>query len=513
MPQIKSPARNVNQPIAQIRSRLCPASAGQRRCLRLAATSLAILLCSCSAQAKSVVPLFQTVDLSIGEEVTVTVGGQEAIIKLNGLHEVRDKVMLAVAYTEVDITVNGRQQTITSGLYRLPFEIAGVQIDCPVTGNYKHDSGIDHWALRKDARIRIWPKGSPWLRPGSFVYPIGQKWFASHTWFSNEAVSRTNGRYYYHAGLDIGASEAQDAVFAATDGEVVSVAGQSADGLPKSAVQPRYDVVYLRDERGWLYRYSHLDSIRTSVRLGHHVKAGQQIGIAGKEGASGGWSHLHFEIKSLQPSGEWGTQDGYAFLWQSWHAQSSPSIVAVARPRHLAVPGQTVTLDGSRSWSQSKIKEYDWTFTDGQTASGAKTERLYTRPGTYSEILKVTDDAGNTDVDFAIVKVADPGSDGSGVPSLHPVYHPSLDLQPGTPITFKVRARNTTEGVDVWDFGDGAEPQTVQSNVDTAPHAPNGYAATVHRYTKPGRYVVSVRRETDAGTAIAHLYVNVEKPQ
>ena len=180
-----------------------------------------------------------------------------------------------------------------------------------------------------------------------FRYPIRQRWFASQTWFSNEAVSaRPSERFYYHSGLDLGATELLEPVFAATDGRVVSVGGQTAADVPRAQSNPRYDVVCIQDRRGWYYRYSHLSAINTPVQLGAEVHIGQRIGTVGKEGNSGGWSHLHFEIKSLQPSGQWGTQDGYAFLWQANRQQHDPPIIAVARPRHLAVTGETVTLDG-----------------------------------------------------------------------------------------------------------------------------------------------------------------------
>lgn len=61
----------------------------------------------------------------------------------------------------------------------------------------------------------------------------------------------------------------------------------------------RDDVVYVRDARNWFYRYSHLKTIH--VQLGDKVSKGQRIGLVGKEGATA-WSHLHFDIKALQPS-------------------------------------------------------------------------------------------------------------------------------------------------------------------------------------------------------------------
>ena len=483
--------------------------------MRILLPSFVLMSCCITAGAEEFAkPLVRVVDLDIGESQEVTLHNDETCrIELLDVREQRDQVMHAIRRIEVDVRVNGRQATMVSGLYRLPRLVGGVQIDCPVTANYNSDSHINHWGIVKHARFRLWPADSVWIRPDSFVYPVGQRWFASQTWFSNEAVSaRSGGKFYYHSGLDLGASEYLTAVFAATDGRVVSVAGHSDENLPPTAVQPRYDVVYLQDKRGWFYRYSHLSAISTPVRLGATVKAGQQIGVVGKEGGSGGWTHLHFEIKSLQPSGQWGTQDGYAFLWQANRQQYSPEVVAVARPRRLALVDETVTLDASRSWSNSSLRSYHWQFSDGTTASGETVERIYRRPGIYNEILTVTDTGGNSDVDFAVVKVVPQGGTWNSVPTLHATYHPSIGVRAGDPIVFKVRARYTAEGVDVWDYGDGSATETVRSNLDPSTHAREGigYASTIHRFKKPGRYIVTVRRETSLATATDRLLVRVE---
>ena len=47
---------------------------------------------------------------------------------------------------------------------------------------------------------------------------------------------------------------------------------------------------------------------------------------------------------------------------------------------------------------------YEWTFTDGSAATGKTVERAYDRPGSYSEVLKVTDSRGQVDYDFAVVR-------------------------------------------------------------------------------------------------------------
>src|SRR5262249_47690174 len=143
----------------------------------------------------------------------------------------------------------------------------------------------------------------------------------------------------------------------------------------------------------------------------------------GKEGGSGGWSHLHFDISSFQPSGKYGTQEGYAFLWQAIQREQQPEIIAVARPHRLTWAGEPVVLDASRSWSRSgSMASYEWTFSDGTVATGPRVERTYERPGAYSEVVKVTDRQGHSAYDFAIVQVLDRSHPEQIPPTVHAAY-------------------------------------------------------------------------------------------
>ncbi len=56
------------------------------------------------------------------------------------------------------------------------------------------------------------------------------------------------------------------------------------------------------------------------------VKAGQRLGLLGKEGGSGGWTHLHFGISSRMPNGQWGAQDAYALAWEAHVKQYQPKL-------------------------------------------------------------------------------------------------------------------------------------------------------------------------------------------
>ena len=439
-----------------------------RRYLALCSFFLLLGLAGCTTSTQEGTPggtLLRTIDISLGKTQNVKLSdGNSVEVTLLQVDAVADNVRGAIRRSTVELKVDGKPLSLDCGNYRLPTLFNDVQIDCTITGPYRENNreSMDPWTLKKDARLRLWPKGSPLVEPGTFVYPVKQRWFASGTQMANEPCFVDGSdlpsakSVYYHNGLDIGGSESQVEVVAATDALVVSkgddVLAGHEEGTP---VDPRYDVVYLLDDRGWYYRYSHLFSIDEGVTLGERVEIGQMLGLLGKEGGSGGWSHLHFAIYSRQPSNDWGTQEGYALLWEAYQNAYQPDVVAVARPHHLIWAGETVTLDGSRSRSRAgdgEIKTYQWTFTDGTTASGPQVERTYTKPGAYSEVLKVTGEEGRVGYDFAIVQVIEKQEheidpENEKVPlTLHAVYYPTTNIRPGDEVTVKVRAFRSTHG-------------------------------------------------------------------
>lgn len=465
-------------------------------------------------------PLGRVADLNIGEVQEIRLAnGAKATVRLVDVSVQRDRMSEAVRSSRVKVEVNGTPVTLGSATYHLPVTVAGVQIDCSMVKAYNGNSGSDSWALEKDARLRLWPAGSPLMEPGTFGYPLKQKWFATGTQMANEPTYVDGGdqpkrkKIYYHNDLDFGGCEGLTQVVAATDGLVVSAANKTLPGYEATPARPRYDVVYLLDDRGWYYRYSHMQSIDPGIQLGQRVKRGQNVGVLGKEGASGGWTHLHFGIVSRQPSGRWGTEEAYAYAWEAYLKEYQPKIIAVARPHHFVTVGEKLVLDATKSWcDRGKIARYDWTFFDGQKASGATIERTYAKAGAYSEVLKVTDARGNVAYDFAIVQVIDAANLDQVPPTIHPTYAPTMGIKPGEPVTFKVRTFRTTHGGESWDFGDGSPTVTVKSDGNVKPLAQDGYAVTSHRYDRPGTYIVTVERENELGMkAIGHLAVEVGK--
>src|SRR5262249_49404375 len=128
------------------------------------------------------------------------------------------------------------------------------------------------------------------------------------------------------------------------------------------------------------------------------------------------------------------------------------------------------------------------TFHDGSTAEGATAERVYKEPGSYSEVLKVTDARGRTDYDFAVVQVLAKGQTEKLPPTIHASYAPTFGVRAGDPVTFKVRTFRAEVGNETWDFGDGTAPVKVRSDGNARPHDPRGYAETVHRFARAGHY-------------------------
>jgi murein DD-endopeptidase MepM/ murein hydrolase activator NlpD len=474
--------------------------------------------------APTITPLVRTVDLEVGQSCTVTLSdGKKATVKLLDLKEVRDPLRNAVRSAKVTVEVNGHRVTIPAAFYSLPITVGDVQIDCAVTKGFVKPNDPRRknvWALDADARLRLWPAGSPWIRPGTFTYPAKQRWFASDTQMANVPVFVDGGEVpanksiYYHSGLDIGGAEGLVEIVAATDGFVIS-AGMEQCGTEKHPMrEPRRGAVSVRGDRGWYYRYSHLCWVDPAVKPGSRIKRGQKLGLLGKESGAG-WAHLHFDITAMQPSGRYGHLEGYAFLWQTYHQANPTKLQAVARPHHFVRTGDAVVFDATRSWSAAGpegIVDYHWTFSDGATAVGTKPQRTYSRSGTYSEILTVTDKDGCIDYDFAVVQVIDREHPERVPPSVHATYWPTTDIRPGVEITFQVATFRVdkTEGHERWDFGDGSPAVQVQSDGPAVRRAKADYAVTTHCYQKPGHYLVQVQRTNDRGqTATARLHVVV----
>ena len=95
----------------------------------------------------------------------------------------------------VTVEIDGESVVLESSNYQLPKTVGRVQIDCPVTKGYLARANKDNpWSLDRDARLRLWPKGSPWIRPGTLGYPVDQ-----HAMGGKDCTGRD--RQPFHASL------------------------------------------------------------------------------------------------------------------------------------------------------------------------------------------------------------------------------------------------------------------------------------------------------------------------
>ena len=480
------------------------------------------LLILLSCKSSELTRLNVVVGLNVGESKEVElINGEVIKLKLIDINIVRDSLRKAVRAAFLTLSVDGEEVTLGCGNYNLPVRVGNIKIDCPVikeitaTSSYYARSAV----LQSDARFRLWPANSPFIQKGTFAFPLKQAWMASRTQSQNEpaglgwAENLASDNMGYHATHDFGGAEGMEEIFSATDGLVVSSNNEVMDDYKDLPGDVRPDVVWVVDGRGWYIRYSHLNSIKPEIKAGTNIKMGQKIGYMGKQGGSGGWVHLHFGVHYRDPvTSVWEAEDAIPYLWEAYVRQYKPALLAIARPRLLARTGDEITLDGSKSLSLSgEIVSYQWIFTDRTTAEGAVQSRSYEKAGEYSEILKITDSKGNVDYDFTYVQVYDRDHPDRRIPTIHPAYYPTLNINPGDPVTFLVRTFGSDTGDEIWDFGDGTEKVKVNSGVVQRQTQNDGqYASTLHSFQKPGHYIVRVERVNEFGfPAIGHLHVTV----
>ena len=453
------------------------------------------------------------ITLALGESVVFTTRlGENKRVSLIRVNETRDSIRDAVRSAEAIVSVDGESSGVPVGGYSMPTVVNGVKLDVAVTRGYlKRNLKTDQWRLPdgKDAIIRFWDADAPLLEPGTFVYPVRQRFLSSLTQVGNEAV-HVNGAelvppdspIYYHSCVDIGGYDGKDEIIAAVGGRVCVIESLVHPLLKEKGVTGQDGTLAIFGDDGWIYFYIHLADIKKDVALGDRIEMGERIGHLGKRGHSGGWSHLHLSVYTM--NGEW--VNAFPFLVEAACREQNIPLLAVARPHRFARTGEPVAFDGTASFSaRSEITGYRWTFSDGTSATGPRPTKIYHTPGFYSEILEVEDSGGNKATDVCPVYIVETDADrrvSVSPTTLHAAYHPSLNIQPGAMIDFTLRTVDPgTNGRDVWDFGDGHTQETQPSNE---------YVAVKHSYARPGVYKVEVQHVLESGLAArAVLFVTV----
>lgn len=176
-------------------------------------------------------------------------------------------------------------------------------------------------------------------------------------------------------------------------------------------------------------------------------------------------------------------------------ATSSPALITVfdkVEPPIAAIGGGQATAGVGQvvGWfnrSSGNVTTLQWTFGDGTSASGPVVQHAWTRPGSYTVTLVVSNSAGSNSATAAITinEVASP-----------PVSRFTVsqtNAEEGQALRFQSLSINNPTQLS-WDFGDGS----------TA----SGSAVT-HAFARAGTYIVGLRATNAAGSDLATQQISV----
>lgn len=423
-------------------------------------------------------------DMNLGETIQVGFKKKQLIkIKLATLKENRDSVRNALRSAKVELEIEGIIYPVYCENYTLPKDLDahGIKVECLAT------KGLNLESLKKDVRLRFYPISRHYFYYDQFMFPLESPLFSNDTQLGNEPVFVNGGesigeKFYYHDGVDLGGMEGIDLVFATCAGTVVASGKSVLKEFKKIPVVEVEDSrVTILDSRGWYHIYTHLKKINSFVSPGKKVKAGEQIGILGKEGNSGGWAHLHYDIKTKLKE-DWASINPYPFLWEASRRKFKTRIAAIARPHRLAKVGEEVFFHSWFSYSGlDKFRKHEWFFPNGDIKTGVEVTNTFKTPGIYTVILKIEDIKGRIDYDFAKVQIVDPSSPETKYPTLHAAY----DLINEQLAMFKVKVFNAQVGELKINYGDESTVETMSLD------SKNEYLDTQHTFKKSGKYLVT----------------------
>jgi PKD repeat protein len=145
--------------------------------------------------------------------------------------------------------------------------------------------------------------------------------------------------------------------------------------------------------------------------------------------------------------------------------------------------GSTIRFDGSESYDpDGKIATWDWEFGDGNVSSGPTPNHVYDGAGLYQVTLTVTDDSGETDMDFSQATIGV-----GGLPPTADAGGPYFGAA-GVAKQFDGSDSSDLDGIIetyTWDFGD---------------NSPTGDGRTPsHIYGAAGSYTVRLTVTDDSG--------------
>ncbi|HEX7359762.1 MAG TPA: PKD domain-containing protein [Bryobacteraceae bacterium] len=462
------------------------------RTLLLCSVGVAVLSAAARAASDPIL-----VDLNVGESQQIQLPGlQRHVLRLVSYKEstvpyfssALHKIVPAIVSATTKLTLDGKPFQLAGGPYRMPTRVGDLNLLLILTKPWA--GGLIPDRLLKDVRLEVQRASLPWVDIGKLHFPIrNYRWRASNYQHTYLGIVAGDARVYYHRGEDLGMIPDIEQALAIADGVIIRVPGLAGDGASNG-------VFFDNGPLSFMYDHMNAPHIRTDLRAGMHIKAGEVLGLTGNtwDGHPVSNPHLHISVRDER---RWVFYDSFPFVVAAYRETYANEVLPVAGSPYYCYAGDLVKLDGKLSLPPrgSKLVRYQWKFTDGTSAGGPVVRRRYPKLGTYSEQLMVTDASGHSDSDFAEVYVLSKDQPGKA-PYIGIRYYPVRPIHINEPVQFRVHYSRVK--IPSVDFGDGTHVSWSKR--------------LEHAYSKPGTYVVTVHgADSGAGPGIVKVRVVVEK--
>ncbi|MGE5294261.1 MAG: PKD domain-containing protein [Solirubrobacterales bacterium] len=445
-----------------------------------AVTFVSLFVCMCSETVEAYNPKFFT--LNIGQTCTDSFGG--AVARSVKLLEVVDSYEMGywqgglrrICYKSViTLAVDGVEGSVGCGPFQMPVVVNGVRICGELTRAFTIDSTAIP-EMSEAVLLSAKDASMPWCDPGRFAFPIKDyRWGCANfqnAWLGFHDMS--NSKLYYHYGVDLGGMypKHHKLVSMIPNAEVLSY------GVGTSIRDSELDILYYHMVDGWL---------RKDIGVGSVLDRGEMFGYLGNS-QCGNDAHVHIDMRYVSDPKR--NINCFPILVQAYFEEYDEPLSFPGHKRHC-YEGDTIELEGALSVAPPgrSIVSYEWTFTDGATATAANVRRTYGTRGAYAEELTVTDSAGKRSSNYVMVFVYDRRNP-TDAPYADSLSHfPVRGIAAGTPVTIYFHGRNMDSNLSI-DYGDGViEPA---SQHDTK----------VHSYSRPGEYTITYKGDGPGGTGI-----------
>ncbi|GEM_PF-860891 len=374
---------------------------------------------------------------------------------------------------DVLVEISGKPATIHHRPYQMPQTVDSIRIYIENIKDWDDHGKLGREGnLRKQVRFSVCSAHDSW-GPESIIFPLNNFHWRSSVYNNTWSGLVPFNLLYYHRGEDFGAVPDKIEVVSPIKGRITRTPLPNGDGGSNTFC--------IRNEEGLEFSFSHMDIETIDKKLvgDESIESGEVIGKTGMtwNGRRSQYQdpHLHVELRHKGVA-----LASFPYLMEAYMRKYPDEVFAVAGGYRFALPGDTVALDASRSFTRDSkpVKSCIWKLSDGRTINNMTASVIHNQPGIYSEELTVFAQDGNIDKDFLYLVVFDP-KDPKNLQFGWAYYYPVRDLKPNDDILFLNRLKKTDSDVMI-NYGDTPEWSSIKEE-------------SRHAYGKPGLYVVTLK--------------------